>query len=102
MLKVSVTSTVVRNQSGTGKVSQKPYSLNFQTAWFHTYDRDGTKNPFPEKVEIILDKNSDGAPLFYAAGDYQLHPNSIYVDQNGKLAIQPRLIPLQAAPVAKT
>jgi len=102
MLKVSVTSTEVRNQSGNAKASGKPYSLNFQTAWFHTYDRTGNKNPYPEKVEIILDKNADGAALFYTPGDYQLHPNSIYVDQAGKLAIQPRLIPLKAEPAARS
>jgi hypothetical protein len=61
MLKVSVTSTEVRNQSGTSKASGKPYSLNFQTVWVHTFDKQGTANPYPEKVEIILEKNEQGA-----------------------------------------
>lgn len=98
MIKVSVTSTEVRNQSGTAKASGKPYSLNFQTVWMHTYDRQGNKNPYPEKVEIILDRDPEGAALFYKPGDYQLHPSSIYVDRSGNLAIAPRLMPLQVQP----
>jgi len=41
MIQVSVTSTEVRSQSGNAKASGKPYSLNFQTVWVHTYDRTG-------------------------------------------------------------
>ena len=94
MIKVSVTSTEVRNQSGNAKASGKPYSLNFQTVWVHTSDINGNLNPYPEKVEIILPKNDQGAALFYPAGDYQLGPNSIYVDRNGNLAVSPRLVAL--------
>ena len=97
MIQVSVTSTEVRNQSGTAKASGKPYSLNFQTAWFHTVDRQGVKNPYPEKAEIILEKNEQGAALFYPVGEYTLAPQSVYVDRSGNLAIAPRLVPLKAA-----
>lgn len=101
MIKVSVTSTEVRNQSGNAKASGKPYSLNFQTAWVHTYDKHGKPNPYPEKVEVILEKDKDGAALFYPAGDYTLDPASIYVDRSGNLAISPKLTPIKAAPVAR-
>ncbi len=100
MIKVSVTSTDVRNQSGNAKASGKPYSLNFQTVYFHTVDRHGKPNPFPEKAEIILDKNEHGAALFYPVGEYVLAPESIYVDRSGNLAIAPRLVAKPAA-VAK-
>jgi hypothetical protein len=95
MIQVSVTSTEVRNQSGNAKASGKPYSLNFQTVWFHTFDRQGNKNPYPEKSEIILDKNEQGQALFWPAGEYTLAPSSVYVDRNGSLAIAPRLVPLK-------
>lgn len=98
MIKVSVTSTEVRNQSGTAKVSGKPYSLNFQTVWVHTFDKHGTANPYPEKVEIILEKDQQGAALFYTPGDYILHESSVYVDRSGNLAVSPRL---SAVPKAK-
>ena len=91
MIKVSVTSTEVRNQSGNAKASGKPYSLNFQTCWVHTTDKQGNPNPYPEKVEIILEKNEQGQALFYTPGDYMLLPNSIYVDRNGNLSVSPKL-----------
>jgi hypothetical protein len=95
MIQVSVTSTEVRNQRGTAKASGKAYDLNFQTVWFHTFDRNGSKNPYPEKSEIILEKNEQGAPLFWPIGEYTLAPSSVYVDRNGSLAISPRLIALK-------
>ena len=98
MLKVSVTSTEVRNQSGNAKTSGKPYSLDFQQVWIHTCDRHGNPNPFPEKVEIILQKDKDGAALYHLKGEYTLEPSSIYVDRSGNLAISPKL---RAIPTSK-
>ena len=97
MIKVSVTSTEVRKQSGNAKDTGKPYSLSFQDVWFHTYDRRGVKNPYPEKVEIILEKNEQGAALFYPVGEYTLAPQSVYVDRSGRPAIATRLIPKEKA-----
>ena len=93
MIQVSVTSTEVRNQSGNAKASGKPYSLNFQTVYVHTYGRDGKKNPYPEKTE-------QGAALFYPAGEYTLAPESFYVDRSGNLAVSPRLTKLVPAAAA--
>ena len=95
MIQVSVTSTEVRNQRGTAKVSGKAYDLNFQTVWFHTFDRSGNKNPYPEKSEVILEKNEQGQALFWPIGEYTLAQSSVYVDRNGSLAISPRLVPLK-------
>ena len=96
MLRVTVTSTALRHQAGTSKTSGKPYAMDFQTVWVHTFARDGSKNPYPEKVEIILDKDAQGASLFHPPGEYQLSPSSLYVDQRGNLSVAPRL---QALPV---
>jgi len=95
MIQVSVTSTEVRNQRGTAKASGKAYDLNFQTVWFHTHDRQGNKNPYPEKSEVILEKNEQGQALFWPVGEYTLAPSSVYVDRSGNLAIAPRLVPLK-------
>jgi len=97
MIQVSVTSTEVRNQSGTAKATGKPYSMNFQTVWFHTFDRNGVKNPYPEKAEIILEKDAQGAALFYPVGEYTLAPQSVYVGRTGTPEIATRLVPLKAA-----
>lgn len=94
MIKVSVPAVVTRNMSGVGKTSGKSYNMDFQTVYVHTIGRDGKVAPFPEKVEIILDKNEQGQPLVYAVGEYQLHPASVYVDRTGNLAVAPRLAPI--------
>lgn len=98
MIQVSVTSEEIRNQTGNAKATGKPYSLNFQTVWLHTYDRTGQKLPYPEKAEIILEKDKDGAPLYYPKGEYTIAPWSIYVDRSGSPEIATRLIPLKQAP----
>lgn len=95
MLNVTITSPVIREMKGVGKTSGKPYHMGFQTAWIHTFEKDGQPMPFPEKVEIVLEKAPDGAFLFHSPGKYQLHPSSIYVDQNGGLAVAPRLVPVK-------
>lgn len=100
MIQISVKSTDVRNQRGTARASGKAYDINFQTVWAHTSDRNGNPNPYPEKVEIILDKNEQGAALFYPVGEYTLAPNSIYVDRSGNLSITPRLLPLKPKAVS--
>ena len=100
MIRVSVKSTEVRNQSGNAKVTGKPYNLDFQTVWIHTSDRKGNPNPYPEKVEIMLERDQNGAALFYPLGEYTLSPSSIYVGRNGDLSISPRLMPLKAEPKA--
>lgn len=97
MIQVSVTSTEVRNQSGNAKASGKPYSLNFQTVWLHTYARNGVKNPYPEKTEIILEKDANGAAQYYPIGEYVLAPESIYVDRGGNAAISARLTAIKPA-----
>ena len=101
MIQVSVTSTEVRNQSGNAKASGKPYSLNFQTVYVHTYGRDGKKNPYPEKTEIILEKNEQGAALFYPVGEYVLADHSHYIDQNGKFQTSPKLVALKPKATAQ-
>lgn len=96
MIRVSVTSADVRNQSGISKASNKPYNLDFQTVWVHTVDRKGQPNPYPEKVEVIVEKDSGGLPMAYPVGQYTFAPGSIYVNRNGDLALQPKLIPIPA------
>lgn len=102
MIQISVKSTDVRNQRGNAKASGKPYNLNFQTVYVHTFDRAGKPNPYPEKVEIILETAEDGAALYHPVGEYTLAPNSLYVSRNGDLAIQPRLVRITPKPTAAT
>ena len=101
MIQVSVTSTEVRNQRGIAKASGKQYDINFQTVWFHTHDKQGSKNPYPEKSEIILEKDVNGAALFWPIGEYTLAPSSLYIDRSGNLAVAPRLVSLKPKATAQ-
>ncbi|VTU36364.1 single-stranded DNA-binding protein [Variovorax sp. PBL-E5] len=99
MIKVTVTDPTVRHMSGNSKATGKAYDMHFQWVWLHLFNRAGQPDPYPTKVEVILDKDpKDGAALFYAPGEYVLHPSSIYV-ADGKLAVAPRLV--RAAAPAK-
>jgi len=100
MIQISVKSTDIRNQRGKAKTSGKDYDLNFQTVYVHTFDRNGKPNPYPEKVEIILEKDDQGAALYHPVGEYTLAPQSVYVSRNGDLAISPRLVKFTPKPQA--
>jgi len=101
MIRITIASTTVRNMRGNSKTTGKPYDMAFQEAWFHTIGKDGVAAPYPQKVEIILPRDTDGAALFHPVGDYQLAPASVYVDRNGKLALEPVLVALKPAVAAR-
>ena len=93
MIQVTIAQTGIREFKGTAKVSGKPYHLRVQTGYAHTVDGQGNKPPFPEKFELMLD--TDQAP--YPVGEYQLGPNSVYVDRDGRLAVSAHLVPVKRA-----
>jgi len=97
MIKISIPSANLRTMEGIGKASGKPYKLAFQDAYFHTIDKDGVAAPYPQKVEIFAPKDGNGNPVPYQPGDYQLSPSSVYVGRDGKLGIEPILIPFRPA-----
>jgi Helix-destabilising protein len=91
MLKVTVSSPAMRELKGVGKTSGKDYHMAIQNVWVHTYEKDGSPLPFPEKIELMLDKTPDGRFVPFEPGEYVLHPSSLYVDSTGKLAVAPKL-----------
>lgn len=101
MIKFTVTSSDVRNMQGTSKESGRPYDLHFQTVWVHTTDRAGNTNPYPEKVEIMLEKSASGAVVPYAVGEYIASPASLAVDR-GRLTFKPILVPMKKQASAVT
>lgn len=98
MIKVTVLPDSTRLITWAAKAGgREAGSMRAQTAWFHTIGRDGTPSPFPEKAEVILDRATDSRPEqpSYAPGEYTLHPSAVYIDQNGRLALSPRLTPIK-------
>lgn len=70
-----------------------------QTAYAHTFNRDGTLNQYPEKLEIYTVTNDQGVPQPYPVGDYTLDPTSFYV-KDGRLQMFTRLKPMKQQPQA--
>lgn len=96
MIKVTVASIETRENSGIGKLTGKPYHMIMQNAYAHTFGKDGKPNPYPEKIELILDVDSQSKmPRVYPVGEYQLHPASLYVGKYG-LEVAPKLVALKA------
>jgi len=96
MIKVTVLDTPIRNMSGISKTSGKPYDMHFQTIWLHTVSPEGVPSPFPEKTEIILDRDkATGRTSPYAPGDYTLHPSSVRISSQGNPEVALRLMPLK-------
>ena len=99
MIKVAVHSTEVRHFSGNSKATGKPFSMAFQEVWMFFVSDTGAPLPYPEKVEIVLPKDKDGAARYYPVGEYLLCPSSIQRDRRtGDVTVAPRLI---AKPTAK-
>lgn len=95
MIKVTVSTTDMNHVKGTSKTTGKTFDFHTQTVWYHTVNTDGSSNPYPEKGEVIIER--DKTTLIatpYSAGDYTLHPGSLYLDRNGRLAVAPKLRPL--------
>ncbi len=96
MLKVTIVSPEVREMKGVAKASGKPYHMGMQTGYIFVLDKAGKPAPYPEKFDVMLDRADDYEHTHsfksYPAGDYILHPASIYLDGNGRLAVAPKLV----------
>lgn len=98
MLKIIVQSPEFVERQGISKTSGKPYHMASQIAWFHLFDKNGKPQPYPQRVELMLDRDPHTQAFKpYAAGEYTLDPSSLYVDRMGGLRVAPRLSPVRAA-----
>lgn len=96
MIRITVAQASARAISYTDKKGQAA-KFFVQPVYAHTVDENGNPPLYPEKVELALDKDDHGQPKVWPAGEYQLHPSSVFVDRNGRLAISARLAPLKPA-----
>jgi len=71
--------------------------MRFQTAYLYSIGKAGVQAEFPDKFEIILEK--DAFP--YPRGSYLLGPSSVHGSRDSGLEVRPVLVPVPAsAPVA--
>ena len=88
---VTISKDTLREVSYTDKAGQ-PAKLLIQTAFLHTFDRDGLQEEFPSKFDIVLPR---GVLTPYAVGKYTLHLSAVQVDaKTGRLTCQPLLTPV--------
>jgi hypothetical protein len=87
---VEILNPNARTISGVSKKTGGDYSFKVQEAYLHSSEG------YPEKFEITL---QDGASP-YGKGFYDLAPDSVYIDRQGKLAISPKLVTAAVAPSA--
>lgn len=100
MIQITVAQDTIRVISYTDKRTGKPAKFYVQTAYAHTVDKQGNRPPYPEKIELPLDRDEHGQPLAHPPGEYALHPSAIYVDRNGRLQVGVRLAPLKTKQAA--
>lgn len=98
MLNVKILAPEARTIEWGAKAGREAGNMRVQEAWVYTVDQDGKTSPFPTRIEVVLNRATDSRPAQapYPAGDYTLHPSSVYIDRNGRLAVTPRLVPVRA------
>jgi hypothetical protein len=87
MIKIVVDSSEIVERRGVSKTSGNDYHLRIQTAYAFTVKDSGAVSQFPDKFEILLEK--DVAP--YAPGNYTLAPSAVFVGRDGRIELRPRL-----------
>jgi len=87
MIKIEIESSAIKTIEGISAKTGKPYSMRIQSGYIFLIGTDGTVGKYPEKFDFLLAK--DLHP--YAPGLYMLHPSSLSLDRDGKLAVSIRL-----------
>ncbi len=84
---IEIVSTQINTRNGVSSKNGKPYSINEQVAFVHK-----VAGEYPDRIKINLE---NGQPP-YAPGNYDLSPQSYFVDRFDSLAVRPILIPRAA------
>lgn len=93
MIKIQVLDTPIREMSGVGKVSGRPYHMRIQTAYAFTVSAEGVTAEIPDKFEVALEDEQKP----YPRGFYTLQPSSLYIGREfGRMEVSPRLVPIPA------
>ena len=80
---IEIKSFKVTELSGIAKVSQKPYLMRKQSGYAYVLDDNGEAQPYPEAIEINLDKDQPPYPV----GKYYLLDSSFVVGDFKSLSI---------------
>jgi len=97
MIKITVAKTDTETVPYKDKKTGEQRSFEKQYVYAHTVDAEGNADFAPEKFEHIPERDASGHQVPLARGQYTLHPSSIYVDRDGRLACRVRLTPISVA-----
>jgi hypothetical protein len=82
MIKFQVTNPDIITRNWNDKVTGQPRSMRIQTLLAFLPDLQGKTDTY-DKIEMILQDNQNPLPV----GFYQLTPQCIYLDRNGRLQV---------------
>lgn len=83
--------------SGTSKAG-KPYTMRKQPGYAYTYDKAGMPNPYPELIEINLERDQPAfAPGFYTVSDTCFFVGDFHQLSIGRLVLTPVIEAAKAA-----
>lgn len=91
MIKILIHKGDVRLIKYTNKQGQ-PAELRAMEGYAFTVNAQGEPSPYPEKFEFLLERDQPSV----VPGEYTLHPSSLYVDRQNKLALAVRLAPAKS------
>lgn len=85
MIRIEVTNSEVETRTSRklNPRTNQPYIFHEQQAFAFVHGRDGQPSKYPVRFRISLEDSQEA----YKPGFYTIHPNSIYVDKYGSLAI---------------
>lgn len=83
MLKIQVKNSAFVTRSWNDKTTGEVRSMNIQQILVFLTNSEGQVDETPDKVELILANKQ----LPYPVGVYQLTPECIYLDRNGRLQV---------------
>jgi len=93
MIRIEIRNSEVKVKSGVARNSGKPYEIRSQEGYAHTVDKDGKLRPYPQQVEIPLEKDQQA----FAPGSYGIAPGSLYVGEYNRLTLgRLLLVPVKA------
>ena len=83
MIKIQIPTNLFITRNWNDKTTGALRSMRIQTALAYLVNADGETDNTYDKIEVILNDKQ----LPFSKGEYQLSPQCIYLDRNGRLQI---------------
>lgn len=94
MIRLQVKNPNFNKREWTDKTTGERRSMRIQQVLAYMVDSTGNIDETPDKIEVILNENQNP----FEVGNYQLTPQCLYLDRNGRIQVSltnMKLIPAQ-------